>query len=367
MDERAIYLPPAAMRVCWGVAAEFLPSPIARQAPVARATTGPVGAPSVQRGADGVTTIQLTGMLMRSPTAEDDYFFDGTTDLNAAVAAINAAANDPTCTAVMLVVNSPGGSVDGAHETADAVYALSQKKPTATFYENVGASAALLIGSQTQSSSAYRSALIGSIGTRIQLYDVSVLFSRMGIESVPIDSGGMKSAGAVGSPITAPQREYFTGIVKSLAEGFVADVARGRKMTTDAVSKLADGKVHPASQAKALGMIDRVESFDQAMTTLRSKAKSASATRTIPAAAVTTKPAAASPAPAGESDQTLADAFGGLIKFYKNGEAKGNGSVALRLARDNAPADWRKAYERHIAAGGSINPPTRGNKHGNRR
>ena len=178
---------------------------------------------------------------------------------------LRKAVSDDTVRGIMLFVDSPGGQVAGSEDLASDVLEASQVKPLYAYASDMMASAAYHVSSQAGQIYANRGAMIGSIGTMMALYDVSKYFENLGIQAVPITSGGMKGAGMLGTPITAEIKAYFQGLIDEVTNYFVADVARGRAMSESQVRSLADGRIHLASQAQELGLIDGVMSLPQAI------------------------------------------------------------------------------------------------------
>jgi len=215
--------------------------------------------------ANGVAVVTISGLL----TPEAWAWFDASeTITDWVVRDLAAIAADGKVRSVQYVINSPGGYVAGAFELADAIAALSAVKPSAAFAAGYCCSAAFLLASQAGSITAYKTAIVGSIGTRSAVVDYHAYFERLGIKVIPIDSGGMKSAGLTGTEITAEQIEYFKSHVAKLQGFFTQAVATGRKVPLGTAQKWADGRVHVADDAKAMGLIDAVGTLNDAYTQL---------------------------------------------------------------------------------------------------
>jgi signal peptide peptidase SppA len=185
---------------------------------------------------------------------------------------VRRAKNDPNVQKVLVVIDSGGGTVAGTQELAADLAELAAAKPTHVYVDSMMASAALWVGSQAAVISASPTSLVGSIGGVMAVADFSQWAKREGIKVHVITSDGaekFKGAGVEGSKITAEQLANWKGLLNSLCGHFFDEVAAGRGMTRVAVDKLADGRVHLAADAKALGLIDHVESIDAAMGRLR--------------------------------------------------------------------------------------------------
>ncbi len=176
---------------------------------------------------------------------------------------IREAVNDTNVSAILLQIDSPGGTVAGTADLAADVAAADQKKPVYTYFEDLGASAAYWVGSQARQVFANATALVGSIGTVLVLEDTSGAMEKAGVKVHVISTGAYKGAGSDGAPITEQQLGQFQQMVDDLNKHFLAGVAAGRKMTDSQVRNVADGRVFVADQAKTLGLIDRVATLDQ--------------------------------------------------------------------------------------------------------
>lgn len=211
-------------------------------------------------GSAGV--IQLHGLMMKSPGAAAAYYF-GLADTAALTRAFDAAADMDTVEHIVCDVDTPGGSVDGLAEFGDAVFRARQRKPVTMHVSGMCASAGYYVASQATAIYANRMDLIGSIGTRMMLYDFHKMFETEGIEAIPIDTGIHKSAGAMGTEITEEQRAEFQRIVDAYFADFLAVIRRGRKI--DGLKELADGRMFMAEEAVANGLIDGIRGIDQTL------------------------------------------------------------------------------------------------------
>lgn len=170
---------------------------------------------------------------------------------------------DDSIDAVMLVIDSPGGTVAGTIDLADAVYAVRQIKPVVAYIEDLAASAAYWIASQGTAVYANNAgAVIGSVGAYFVMIDMSRMFEARGIETVVIRSGANKGVGVAGDTITDSQRQGVQRRVDAIAKLFVAGIGRGRGITAKAIEPMADGSVFPSTMAIAAGLIDGVADFE---------------------------------------------------------------------------------------------------------
>jgi len=248
-------------------------------------------------GGDKIAIVELSGPLMKQVSS-----LSGGTSTVQARAQIHRAARDDSVAAIVLRIDSPGGTVSGTQDLADEVAAAAKRKPVVAYIEDLGASAAYWIASQASKVyAANKTTLVGSIGTYAVLYDMSARAAMLGVKVHVIRAGDHKGAGTPGTEITPEQLARWQTIVGSLNEQFLQGVAQGRKLPLARVQQLATGDVHVGEAAQALGLIDGVQSFDATLAQLipkkstKGKAMSESTNAADAAQIVTpTKPLAAS-------------------------------------------------------------------------
>lgn len=212
---------------------------------------------------DGVAIINLSGTLMKFVSS----MADGTSTVFVRQL-IRQAASDDRAKAILLHIDSPGGTVAGTFELVGDIIAAGEIKPVHAYIDDLGASAAYAIAVATSHISGNASGLMAGIGTYATLYDLSKQAEMLGIGVHVVKAGEHKGDGVPGTEITEEQIADVQRIVDSLNEHFIHAVQRGRNLSIARVRELADGRVHPARDAKNLGLIDAVETFDAAFNRL---------------------------------------------------------------------------------------------------
>ncbi len=186
--------------------------------------------------------------------------------------AIETATADDDIGAILIRMDTPGGSVDGLAELGDAIKAAREVQPVIVQVDGMAASAGYYAASQADSIYAHRMDLVGSIGTRLMLYDYHKAFEMDGVEAVPIDSAPkdrpFKSAGVIGTEITKQQRADFQRVIDGFADDFKARAMEGRNMAAKDVDSVADGRVWLAPEAVDLGLIDGVQPLETTLASL---------------------------------------------------------------------------------------------------
>ncbi len=171
-----------------------------------------------------------------------------------------AAVLDEDVTAIVLDIDSPGGSMAGVQELADAVYAARGLKPVTARISDLCASAAYWVASQAETVVANETAMVGSIGVYSVMEDSSAAFAAHGVKVHVVRSHELKGAGVDGDSITEAQLQDAQRVIDGAADLFVAAVSRGRGLDAGTVRELATGQVWFAGQARDSRLIDGLAS-----------------------------------------------------------------------------------------------------------
>ena len=215
---------------------------------------------SIMSVADGVATISITGPLLPT-TDEFDRVMLGATSLDEVRSTVESAAADPAVTSIVLNIDSPGGTVRGTPEAADAIYEASKVKPVSAHTSGTMASAAYWLGSQATSVSMTRSASVGSIGVMVPHIDQSKRAEMLGVKVELFTTGKFKAAGFPGTSLTESQRELIQERIDQVFGEFKSAVTRqGRKIPAEAMQ----GQTFYGPQAESLGLATVVRSASQA-------------------------------------------------------------------------------------------------------
>lgn len=204
-----------------------------------------------------VAVIPISGVLMKNPSEVEKWFFGAINSLEVANLILSAA-NDKDVSGIVLNVSSPGGTVAGTPELAEAVRAAGKKKKVVAHVDDFAASGAYWVASQAEAIYANQYAVIGSIGVRVMMYDDSKWFENIGIKAVPVDTGKFKSAGMPGVEITDEQVSMYQDIVDAHFVDFRKAVMKGRRMDEKGFEKVADAQIFHAGKAVKVGLIDGV-------------------------------------------------------------------------------------------------------------
>jgi len=214
---------------------------------------------------DGVGVVAITGPMLRNPDLFDRIIF-GACDTGELINAVAEAAARPDIEAIFLDIDSPGGSVNGTPELAQAVADASKTKYVYAFSAGQMCSAAYWVASQADAIYATPSARIGSIGVILPVVDSSAAFEQAGLKVEVFAAGKFKSAGTPGTSLTDDQRAWLQSEVEETAADFHAAVlARGRKIPDEAM----EGQTFSARKAMRFNLAGMVTSRADALSRLR--------------------------------------------------------------------------------------------------
>lgn len=169
--------------------------------------------------------------------------------------------------AVLLRVNSPGGSVAPAQEIYREIARLREKKPVVVSMETVAASAAYYISSNADAIVCSQGTITGSIGVIMILPEIHQIIQKIGADVNVIKAGKYKDIGSITRPLTEEERAILNGFAAEIHEQFISDVIRGRKgkIEEQKLREIADGRFFTGEKAKEWGLVDDIGNFYDAV------------------------------------------------------------------------------------------------------
>ncbi len=167
-------------------------------------------------------------------------------------------AEDDDVRGVIVHIDSPGGSVVGGEDLYNGLRNIAQAKPVATVMGTVATSAAYMTAIATDQVFAREGTITGSIGVILQTANVSTLLDRIGVEPITIKSSELKGVPSPVEPLTPEGRAVTEQVVLDLYDFFVDLVIDRRPIDTEAVRRLADGRVFSGRQAVENNLIDAI-------------------------------------------------------------------------------------------------------------
>jgi protease-4 len=219
---------------------------------------------------DHIQVLRLTGVIMD----HEESFFSSTDSAPSVLKQLRKAVKDPHVKAVLLRINSPGGTVSASQEISDEIISLKEKnKPVVVSMGDLAASGGYYISSQADQIIAEPGTLTGSIGVIMSMINLKGLGDKLGLQPEVIKSGKFKDLGSPYRPMTADDKAILQALILDSYDQFVNAVAKGRKMSVDDVKKIADGRVYSGRQALKIHLVDKMGGYDTAMDALQDTCK----------------------------------------------------------------------------------------------
>ncbi len=222
------------------------------------------------KGGSKIAMIEIEGMLIN---AKSGGFLQPTENpLSVFTQQLDAAEKDKSVKALVLRVNSPGGTVT----TSDAMYQLLQRfrakthKPIVASCQEVCASGAYYVSCAADKIYAQPTTVIGSIGVIFNTFNFSGTMDKIGVSSVAIKSGPLKDMGSPFKPLTEDERAVMQGIVNEYYARFIEVVTTNRKpLDTGNIKMLTDGRVFSGADAQRHGLVDETGLLEDAINAAR--------------------------------------------------------------------------------------------------
>jgi protease-4 len=166
---------------------------------------------------------------------------------------------------VLLLIDSPGGSVVASQEIYDAVRAMN--KTSVSFVRELAASGGYYVAAGTDHIVASPDALTGSIGARATLADYSGLMGKLGVNATTFKTGALKDMGSGSRPMTSDEEQVWQSIVDESFASFRSAVEERRagKLDPQGFAQALDARIMTGRQAKAIGLVDELGSKDGAI------------------------------------------------------------------------------------------------------
>ncbi len=169
---------------------------------------------------------------------------------------IEALAKKDSVKAVIVRINSPGGTTSGAEAIHDALKRLAEKKPVVTVMDGVAASGGYLVALAGERMFAGGNTITGSIGVIVQWPELNELLGKVGVRMQAVRSGPLKALPNSVEPTPEAAKRAIEEMVRDSHEWFVSLVAKRRGLDMETARRLADGRVYTGRQALKAGLVD---------------------------------------------------------------------------------------------------------------
>jgi len=167
-------------------------------------------------------------------------------------------ANNDLAKALIVNINSPGGTVVGGEALYLNLREVAGKKPVVAVISDLATSAGYMAAIAADKIFARQSSITGSIGVIIQTTDITILLDKIGIKPESIKSAPLKAQPNPLEPMNDRTRSATRIVVEDIFNMFIDMVATRRKMDQQIVKKLADGRIYTGRQAVKNGLIDAI-------------------------------------------------------------------------------------------------------------
>jgi protease IV len=213
-----------------------------------------------------VAIIPITGVIMGD---DSDFLFDEVTSSTEIVKLIRKADDNPKIKAIVLEINSPGGSAVASAEIADAV--KKTNKTTVAWIREVGASGAYWVASAADYAVANRVSITGSIGVIASYLEFPGLLEEYNVTYRRLVAGKYKDIGTPLKEMTPEEEIIFQKNLDEIRDYFVEEVAKNRGLTERQVDSMANGLFYLGAEAKQLGLIDELGGKDEVIRYIEEK------------------------------------------------------------------------------------------------
>jgi len=223
------------------------------------ASIGPDFGSSVPLG-DSIALIHIDGVIAGTGSS-----VNGVITPEDVLYQLDSALADDSVKAILLRIDSPGGTVAASQEIAMEVAYAAEEKPVICSIGDVGASGAYMVASQTDEIIALPTSAVGSIGVITEIPNVSGLLDKVGVEFTVLTAGEYKDAGSPFRSLTPTETALIQQAVDNAYEEFITIVAEGRDLPEEDVRELATGWAFSAREGEELGLVDTLGTYNDAV------------------------------------------------------------------------------------------------------
>lgn len=213
---------------------------------------------------DGVAIIKISGVLL---PGSGGYWWGGATFYDDISTAFDLAVNDGGVKAIVLHIDSPGGTVAGCFDVAEQIYQGRSKKPVVAIVDEMACSAGYALASAADTITLPRTGEVGSIGVVSMHVDITGALDQDGIKVTTFQFGDRKTDGYPTTPLSDEAAQLWQSDTDRLGDLFVSTVARNRGLEPDVIRDM-QAAVYRGQLGVDAGLADAVMSRADAFTDL---------------------------------------------------------------------------------------------------
>ena len=237
---------------------------------------------------DKIVIIPINGIIMDDTDGGDPLALSSTITTSKINNLLVTASKDPDAKAILLRMNTPGGSFSAARKICEKIKSVNLNKPIYTYIDTEGASAGYYIANCTRYIISDDYAITGSIGVIFQATNYDGLLNKLGIETKTItNTKGTQKESDLFAP-NSKDEVKLKSLLDDAFEEFIHQVVEGRsaqdpktRIEETKVRTLATGEIYSGKQAKANGLIDETSTLNQALDIVKSKSQLSSGIRAV--------------------------------------------------------------------------------------
>ena len=224
-------------------------------------------------GRDKILLMEVAGVILEGPHRLL-ALGKGATSPNRIKEELEKAAKDDHVKAVVVKINSPGGTVSAADVILHELKAFKAAKavPVVVCLQGLATSGGYYLAQAGDTIIAYPTCITGSIGVIAMKFNLRGLMDKFGVDDDVVKSGKWKDFWSPFRPATPQEKEMMQQVIDDFYRQFVDVVAQGRKLSLKKTREVADGRIFTASQARDLGLVDQLGYLDDALELARVKA-----------------------------------------------------------------------------------------------
>ena len=212
---------------------------------------------------DGVAWIKIYGVISQDSNSNP---FSRPSGASAIAKRIRDAGEDKNVKAIVLDINSPGGTVASVQNIYSEILKAKQNKKVVALFRDVAASGGFYVAMAADKIVAEPGTITGSVGVIMQTSNLEGLFEKIGVKMIPITSGKYKDIGSAYRPMTEEEKALLQDMVDDTYSQFFEAVKAGRpQVKEDVLRQYTDGRVFTGQRAFNLGFIDQLGGEDTAL------------------------------------------------------------------------------------------------------